>query len=377
MRRIRAPGVLCVVLSATVLCWAGDSPAEQGASIQVGECRVSGPYTCDNLAVFLVHGDDTGSADKFLTMDEALKKKQLIIRETDQVKELRAANLSRDRYIYLQSGEIVKGGKQDRTLRYDYIIRPAAAGVRLQVFCVERARWNQRGGEPGHVFTAGHYLNTRELRLAAKLDGSQSRVWRQVRRTQARMGQALNASVRAARSPSSLQLTLENRALARVGGRHARMLRKALKGKKDVLGFAFGINGNLVGGDVYNSNALFRKMAPKLFAACVSEAITKTVGDPPRVRRLWSKEKQELVTVVQEPPRTSPPSLQDARSFLLDVRDGKKAETEISEDLTLVIRRTDKAVLFTLDHPDQGILGMHDSYSAVESTATKTDAGDE
>ena len=47
----------------------------RGEQIQVGDYRLSGPYTHRNLTIFLVHGKDLIKGKSFLTLQEALVQK--------------------------------------------------------------------------------------------------------------------------------------------------------------------------------------------------------------------------------------------------------------------------------------------------------------
>jgi hypothetical protein len=62
------------------------------------------------------------------------------------VNELIVENLS-DEEVYIQSGDIVKGGRQDRTLGYDLIVPKKSGKVKITSFCVEHGRWSARGRE--------------------------------------------------------------------------------------------------------------------------------------------------------------------------------------------------------------------------------------
>src|SRR5437868_5974041 len=44
--------------------------------------KVSGPFTHDNLAVFLLHGPDVLPGRTFLTLQEALEQKKAVVHET-------------------------------------------------------------------------------------------------------------------------------------------------------------------------------------------------------------------------------------------------------------------------------------------------------
>ncbi len=59
----------------------------------------------------------------FLILQEALEQKKAVVYETKSVNELSIENRS-DQDIYVQAGDIVKGGQQDRVLAVDLIVPP-------------------------------------------------------------------------------------------------------------------------------------------------------------------------------------------------------------------------------------------------------------
>ena len=66
--------------------------------------------------------------------------------ETGQVNELAIENVSPDRAVFVQAGDIVKGGRQDRVFSQDLVLKPRSGRVPIDAFCVESGRWRQRGG---------------------------------------------------------------------------------------------------------------------------------------------------------------------------------------------------------------------------------------
>src|SRR5262245_55030134 len=74
--------------------------------------RVSGPFTHDNLTLFFIHGDDQIKGRKLITLDEALEQKKVVVHETKEVNKLAIENVS-DVEVFVQAGDIVKGGQQD------------------------------------------------------------------------------------------------------------------------------------------------------------------------------------------------------------------------------------------------------------------------
>src|SRR5207249_2469492 len=97
--------------------------------------RLEGPFTQGNLSVFLVHGKDKMKGQTFITLQEALVQRKVIVRETREVNELSIKNLSGEE-VYVQSGDIVKGGQQDRMLVVDLILPPHSGDIKIGAFCV-------------------------------------------------------------------------------------------------------------------------------------------------------------------------------------------------------------------------------------------------
>src|SRR6267143_6784443 len=142
----------------------------------MADCRLSGPYTHGNLTVFLIHGPDRMKGKEFLTLGEAMEKKLVIVHETSNVNELAIENTgSTD--VYVQSGDIVKGGKQDRTIAMDFIAPAHSGKIPIAAFCVEHGRWQQRGAENPHEFFAGETVAGKELKLAVGGKMDQKEVW--------------------------------------------------------------------------------------------------------------------------------------------------------------------------------------------------------
>src|SRR5215467_14787517 len=154
------------------------STARQDAS-DSSSYRLSGPYTHGNLTVFLVHGKDL-TTRTFLTLQEALAQKKVRVYETKDVNELAIRNLS-NQDVYVQAGDIVRGGDQDRMISVDFIVPPRSGRMPIAAFCVESGRWSKRGNEESAGFSSSdNMVAMKELKLAAKVDNSQQAVWQNV-----------------------------------------------------------------------------------------------------------------------------------------------------------------------------------------------------
>src|SRR5260370_479335 len=116
---IRNKLLLCGGLALLLLAPAGrraggDAPGDlKGSELAT---RLSGPYTHESLTVFLLHGKDQDQRD-YLTLDQGLDKKLVVVSEkkNERVNELVIENKS-DRYLFLQEGDRLQGGKQDRII---------------------------------------------------------------------------------------------------------------------------------------------------------------------------------------------------------------------------------------------------------------------
>ncbi|MEO6436978.1 MAG: DUF6569 family protein [Tepidisphaeraceae bacterium] len=266
--------LLCALLIGSIARSADAPPAQ----------KLTGPFTHENLTIFLVHGPGTLKGE-FLTLEEAMKAKKVVVHETSNVNELSIENTG-EVAVYVQSGDIVKGGKQDRTLGTDITLAPQSGKVAIAAFCVEHGRWQQRGGEAADAFSGSDSIVIgNAAKLAANANyasgGGQQKVWDEVAANQQKLSKSLKADVAATTSPSSLQLSLEHPKVQESVESYVSKLKNTIDGKEndDVIGYAFAINGKVVGADVYGSSALFRKLWPKLLKGAATEASAEMSPD--------------------------------------------------------------------------------------------------
>lgn len=248
-------------------------------SAQSGAYRISQPYTHKNLTIFLIHGKDENSKGNIMTLQEAMERKLFVVYETSNVNELEVENLSKELDVFIQSGDIVKGGKQDRVLAVSIIIPARSGRVKIEAFCVESGRWQKRGNEESTKFTSSNdRIVTKDLKIAANATRSQQEVWAKVSEAQSNLGRTVGGSVVDGASSSSLQLSLENKKVVATIDEYVRALSGISAGKSDVIGYAFAINGKINSADVYVSNVLFKKVWLKNLKATATEAVSESRG---------------------------------------------------------------------------------------------------
>ena len=226
-----------------------------------------------------MHGNQTETQKPFLTLQEALAQKQVVVYETKSVNELAIENLS-DMDVYVQSGDIVKGGDQDRMISVDFIVPPKSGRMPIAAFCVESGRWSRRGNEASANFTSSeNVVAAKDLKLAAKRANSQQAVWANVTVAQDKLSNNVGGSVNDGASRSSLQLSMENNKVKETTNAYSKALADIVKNKPDVIGYVCAINGQVNSADIYSSNSLFTKLWPKLLTASAIEAVAELEKD--------------------------------------------------------------------------------------------------
>jgi hypothetical protein len=229
-------------------------------------------YAYRNLAIYLIHGED-GLSRKYVTLEEAMDNSLIVLHETGNVGELSVDSKSGD-YVFILSGDIVKGGRQDRTIAEDIILKPGCINVPLKSFCVERSRWHQRGHESAAEFSSSKKnLSNRRLKIAAREEQNQSKVWEEVDHFQASVSENLNFDVRSRVSASSLELTLDNEELKKTVKEYIDALRPAFDDNPGLLGFSFCVNGKISTVETFGSVELFGKLRDKLLESAVNESV--------------------------------------------------------------------------------------------------------
>ena len=245
-------------------------PQVRGAAVPTKEYTVSKPHTHGNLTVFLIHGPDTMKETRLVTLQEALAANSALVHE-GFVRIDNRGNVP----LFIQAGDIIKGGTQDRTLPSDMLIPANSAGTAIPALCVEQGRSFPRGNEMSTSFSMStEQLPTRALKLAAHRN-AQADVWSNVKNLQTNLTRNVGVSVHAQQSQTSLQLTLEHPRVQEAIQDHLVKLAPITQNQNDAIGYAVAINGKIQSVDVYASNVMFQKLWLKLIRASAVEALAE------------------------------------------------------------------------------------------------------
>src|SRR5207302_376777 len=94
-------------------------------------------------------GKDVIKDTEIVTLQEAIANNQAVVHDTGHL-------LTIDNHghaaLFIQAGDIVKGGNQDRTIPYDMLIPANTQGVSVAALCVEQGRSQPRGNEASASF---------------------------------------------------------------------------------------------------------------------------------------------------------------------------------------------------------------------------------
>jgi hypothetical protein len=287
------------------------------------EYTLTGPYSHENLSVYLISGEDTFKGKPLLTLEEALRRKVVRVYETKDVNKLAIENVSRNEVVFVQAGDIVKGGQQDRVLSTDLLISARSGRVPIDAFCVEQGRWNKRGAESVETFAlSNNSVATKDLKVAVNRSRSQAEVWKGVAKAQEKLKENTTVEVKSDASPSSLQLSLENKSVVESSSKYLQVLSGIVDANPKAIGYVFTVNGKVSSGDVYSSRALFLKLWPKLLNASAIEAVAELSG--------YDKSRASSVEVVQE--------------FLADAEKGDGSERDVTKRTKVFVRDQPKAM---------------------------------
>jgi len=176
--------------------------------------------------------------------------------------------------------------------------------------------------------------------MAARGKGSQAEVRSRVDEVQVGLARAVSAEVAATASPSSMQLSLENKKVTETAEPNIRSLSKIIDGKPDAVGYAFAINGKVNSAEIYASHDLFQRMWPKLLKASAIEALA---------------ERNKVKAV-------PPVDVAAIRAVLSEAERGRESSKDIARRLQVITKESDKAMLFETRDREQKGAWIHRSY---------------
>jgi hypothetical protein len=307
--------VMDLVVVASMVCF-GLRPVRAGEEASSSGYKVLDPIRHGSLTVFPVVAAKSYATAEFMTLDEGLRSGDVVVTEYENIRGLmrrrpapavqaQSAEVNRlvlinnsKRPLLLLAGELVAGGKQDRVIGKDRIVRPESDPVDLSVFCVEPGRWvatSEHFGTSGSTYggtvqgaaSAGTMMAQPSVRAKAMGDKDQAEVWAEVRKQQQAVavevattgGVSPSTSTQEIQSTSSYARVMENKDVkekvdeiaAPIQQNYESLIRQ-LRDRKAV-GVVVAVNGRIIWADVFASTELLERYWPKLVRSYASEAV--------------------------------------------------------------------------------------------------------
>lgn len=230
-------------------------------------------YTFKNLRVIPIrmkenYKDAVGNMGYYLSLHQAMLNNQIVISESGvggSVNTLIGRNLSADT-VFIMSGEILQGGKQDRVVARDMLIPPGEGRVKIPVFCVEKGRWKYKGESNDQKFSEYYGMANEHLRDIIDHKKGQQDVWDEVSKSNKRDG--VNSGSDAYTDHAN------NRTFRRAEQEYVDFFLRLFDNDASVIG-VMSITANRVEGvDLFINNPLFLQEYPKLLYSYIDEAVT-------------------------------------------------------------------------------------------------------
>jgi len=239
-----------------------------------GDVAISKPHTYKNMSLFVLYRTvkETAIPEDFITLEEGLAQQKVVVSEKEQaeVRTLQVENLS-NKPLFLQVGDVLKGGKQDRTIQVSITIPSGSGKVDVPSLCVEQSRWT------GQVqfSAASNSANSNALKIAIQ-KGEQGEVWKEVAEFKNKAEKITGEQSKT----SSLNEAIDNEKMKQTCAEYETAFTKLLDQYPNAIGVAYALNGKIQAVELFQMNGLLRRAYPKLLKAYANEAVVnQSVGE--------------------------------------------------------------------------------------------------
>jgi hypothetical protein len=244
-------------------------PQSDAIAAYCEKLQIGPPARHANLTLYPVFAEDVRIPPVDLTLDEAMDRKLVEIRELNPAEVNRVLLMSNAKEpIFIMGGEMLVGAKQDRIAGDDMIV-PPGGDLAIPVFCVEHGRWVAKSGE----FGSAAFLATSNVRKA-RASTDQGAVWGEVAAEQERLdAPSATGAFRSIQDSKEVQDQLAP-------------YRRELSGFAKDLGKARGVvacvGDEIIAADLFGSRALFLQFWPRLLDSYAIDAVGRNAqGAPP------------------------------------------------------------------------------------------------
>ena len=266
------------------------------ASAQSAPYKVLDPLSAGNLQIFPVVSSQEHPSGKFLTLAEGLATGDVVVMERGQWEEIQtlrtpgvftpqqkfdSAQVGRlmlvnktHKPLMMLGGEVLTGGKQDRTVGEDRLVPANSGAVDLDVFCVEPHRWKGTTVK----FGGAAFLLQPSVRLITLTSQNQRQVWNAVGDAQKSAAHLVGAQQLGS---SSYAAVMDHQGVRTKIGDLADPLQQQYDAREDdlhfrnMVGVVVAIDGHPVWADVFATTDMLEAYWPKLLMSYAAEAVAR------------------------------------------------------------------------------------------------------
>ena len=179
---------------------------------------------------------------------------------TENVHYLRIDNHS-NKSVYISSGEVIAGGRQDRMIAKDTILAPSERDQYVPVMCVEEGRWSEKEKK----FIYSNFANP-HLRRVLDQNKNQVLIWQEIN-TQLDSGKIKNKTF------AYLSRNLDKKFSMANDEYFNFFLDKFRKTDSSVVGFVAVSGNRVIGSDIFASKDLFYSQLEPLLKGYTDDAV--------------------------------------------------------------------------------------------------------
>lgn len=224
--------------------------------------ELSSPIEYENLRIYPIELRYSLDRTDYLTLDEAVAKGLLEIKEvgSGQVSAVHVKNHGKAP-VFIMTGEIVTGAKQDRMIKEDVLIPAKSGWVKVPVFCTERGRWVAKS----ETFNAPKMAASGKVRQKARIYEEQSRVWAEVSKAK--------RSLDVAGATEAFQDVYNDEKVRKEAKAYQDRLSSIPKTKKRTIGVVVTVDDQILAVDIFANHNLFSSLWEKLLNSYIVDAL--------------------------------------------------------------------------------------------------------
>src|SRR5688572_7296768 len=251
-------------------------------------------FTFGNLRMYPVRAKDSfkkefSGVGKYMTLKEAIGKNKIKITESGSsgtVNNLVIENISKDTIIII-TGDVIKGGKQDRIVSNDIVLAPSTGKKNLPVYCVESGRWSSgdqvrssarsnatvSSNNAAAEFKTYHSKGSVSLRKVVEKEKDQSKVWSKV--------DELNSANKTETSTKTYTAMTQSPDFTKKLAQYISFFKNKFDKDSSVVGVVVVTGDKVIGCDMFATHDLFLKQYESLIHSYATEAIV--TGKPVKI----------------------------------------------------------------------------------------------